>query len=79
MDGEREWDIWRDGCEGGEGPEGVMERLDGLIARIREMQGPWIHGGERGADVLLVCMNLCVSFDSMYQSNFTSQAVCLFG
>ena len=55
MDGEREWDIWRDGCEGGESAEEVSERLDKLIGRIREMQGPWMRGGGRGADVVLVC------------------------
>jgi broad specificity phosphatase PhoE len=35
--GEREdWDIWRDGCEDGETPEDVEQRLDELIAEIRE-------------------------------------------
>lgn len=31
-----DWDIWRDGCEGGESPEDVTQRLDALIAEIRE-------------------------------------------
>lgn len=31
-----DWDIWRDGCEGGESPENVAERLDALIAEIRD-------------------------------------------
>ncbi|KAK9442395.1 phosphoglycerate mutase family protein [Metarhizium brunneum] len=30
------WDIWRDGCPGGESPEQVTERLDRLIREIRE-------------------------------------------
>jgi broad specificity phosphatase PhoE len=30
------WDIWRDGCEGGESPEDVAARLDELIKDIRE-------------------------------------------
>ncbi|KAK5998986.1 Sedoheptulose 1,7-bisphosphatase [Cladobotryum mycophilum] len=29
------WDIWRDGCPGGESPQDVTERLDRLIADIR--------------------------------------------
>ncbi|MCJ1400905.1 hypothetical protein MMC11_004116 [Xylographa trunciseda] len=29
------WDIWRDGCPGGESPTDVSERLDRLIADIR--------------------------------------------
>ncbi|KAF2404252.1 phosphoglycerate mutase family protein [Trichodelitschia bisporula] len=30
------WDIWRDGCPGGESPEDVMQRLDRIIAEIRD-------------------------------------------
>ncbi|KAH7020154.1 histidine phosphatase superfamily [Ilyonectria destructans] len=30
------WDIWRDGCPGGESPEDVTERLDRLIQEIRD-------------------------------------------
>ncbi|OKL62004.1 hypothetical protein UA08_02911 [Talaromyces atroroseus] len=29
------WDIWRDGCPGGESPEDVCRRLDAFIADIR--------------------------------------------
>ncbi|OCK79766.1 phosphoglycerate mutase-like protein [Lepidopterella palustris CBS 459.81] len=29
------WDIWRDGCEGGESPYDITNRLDHLIAEIR--------------------------------------------
>jgi broad specificity phosphatase PhoE len=36
-----DWDIWRDGCEGGESPEDVTRRLDELISEIK---GKW-HGG----------------------------------
>ena len=52
------WDIWRDGCPGGEGPADVTSRLDGLIGEIR---GRWQEGvlrtrevGTEGSDVLLV-------------------------
>ncbi|KAM3447126.1 hypothetical protein MY3296_009026 [Beauveria thailandica] len=30
------WDIWRDGCPGGESPQDVTQRLDKLIREIRE-------------------------------------------
>ncbi|OLN86111.1 Sedoheptulose 1,7-bisphosphatase [Colletotrichum chlorophyti] len=30
------WDIWRDGCPGGESPQDVTERLDRLIKDIRD-------------------------------------------
>ena len=70
LDGEREWDIWRDGCEGGEGPGEVQGRLDGLIGEIRSVQGGWMRGkreGGRGADVLLVCVVFSFIF---YLKNF---------
>ncbi|KAI5464004.1 phosphoglycerate mutase family protein [Mariannaea sp. PMI_226] len=33
---EGSWDIWKDGCPGGESPKDVTERLDRLIKEIRE-------------------------------------------
>ncbi|KAL2871514.1 histidine phosphatase family protein [Aspergillus lucknowensis] len=54
--GEGSWEIWRDGCPGGESPEDVIKRLDALIAEIREKHhGPCLtSGGEEGGDVLIV-------------------------
>lgn len=37
------WDIWRDGCPGGESPEDVTRRLDRLIAVIRSYQEPFMQ------------------------------------
>ncbi|KAL8687742.1 MAG: hypothetical protein Q9218_006174 [Villophora microphyllina] len=53
LDTERAWDIWVDGCEGGESPEQVKERLDDLIQKTTELQKPHMHGGTAG-DVLVV-------------------------
>jgi sedoheptulose-bisphosphatase len=53
LDRERPWDIWLDGCEGGESPQEMTKRLDSLIARIKEIQKPCMHG-ERGADVVVI-------------------------
>ena len=30
------WDIWRDGCPGGESSEDIIQRVDNLISEIRE-------------------------------------------
>ncbi|EXJ69627.1 2,3-bisphosphoglycerate-dependent phosphoglycerate mutase [Cladophialophora psammophila CBS 110553] len=30
------WDIWRDGCPGGESPQDIINRIDDLIREIRE-------------------------------------------
>jgi probable phosphoglycerate mutase len=54
-----QWDIWRDGCPGGEGPKEVEERLDRLIDEIKEK---WhrdiLEGGEEAkkkpSDILIV-------------------------
>ena len=53
MDQERAWDIWRDGCEGGETPEQVTARLDKLITKIKNMHRPHMHG-QTNCDVVLV-------------------------
>ena len=53
LDSEKEWDIWVDGCEEGESPAEVTERLDTLIYEIRELQKPHMHG-KGNADVLIV-------------------------
>lgn len=34
-----DWDIWRDGCPGGESPAQVSARVDRLIARLNAAQG----------------------------------------
>lgn len=33
---EEKWDIWTDGCPGGESPQDVIDRIDSLIREIRE-------------------------------------------
>ncbi|KAK6857542.1 hypothetical protein PG995_006369 [Apiospora arundinis] len=54
LDMDKKWNIWRDGCEGGESMQQVTLRLDRLISEIREIQRPYING-EQPADVLIVC------------------------
>ncbi|KAJ5699040.1 hypothetical protein N7462_001045 [Penicillium macrosclerotiorum] len=36
QNGEGPWNIWTDGCPGGESPDDVVRRLDALIAEIKE-------------------------------------------
>ena len=47
------WDIWIDGCPGGESPQDVSDRVDGLIKEIREIHKKAVKEDECG-DVLLV-------------------------
>ncbi|KAK3331115.1 histidine phosphatase superfamily [Apodospora peruviana] len=53
------WDIWRDGCLGGESPDDITERLDRLIRDIREKRHSPVMGKDKGGkadhgDVLVV-------------------------
>lgn len=56
--GQGDWDIWRDGCPGGESPEQISKRLDVLIAEIRERFHSKAIGSKPGegppGDVLIV-------------------------
>lgn len=53
LDVDRPWNIWLDGCEKGESPAEVSSRLDKVIAEIKQIQGPYMHG-EKGVDVVLI-------------------------
>ncbi|PKS04911.1 hypothetical protein jhhlp_008276 [Lomentospora prolificans] len=57
LDAQGDWNVWRDGCEGGESPDDVAERLDKLVTRIKDMQRPFMRG-EKHADILLVAHGL---------------------
>ncbi|TVY34072.1 Sedoheptulose 1,7-bisphosphatase [Lachnellula occidentalis] len=49
------WDIWRDGCPGGESPEQVTERIDRLIADVRSrFHAPALDDTSSPGDVLIV-------------------------
>jgi probable phosphoglycerate mutase len=56
--GEGSWDIWADGCPGGESPQQITDRLDKFIAEIRERWHSKSIGKPRGesppGDVLVV-------------------------
>ncbi|KAK8070807.1 phosphoglycerate mutase [Apiospora hydei] len=54
----RNWDIWADGCPGGEGPDEVTARVDRLIKEIREKWHAPVIGKPKSevqrGDVLIV-------------------------
>ncbi|KAI2639429.1 phosphoglycerate mutase [Xylaria nigripes] len=54
----RDWDIWRDGCVGGESPEDVTKRVDELINEIRTRYHSPVIGKPKGSvpsgDILIV-------------------------
>ncbi|KAJ3530449.1 hypothetical protein NM208_g9324 [Fusarium decemcellulare] len=57
LDQEREWSIWRDGCEGGESMQQVTKRLDRFISQVTEIQKPHMNGGHP-ANILVVSHGL---------------------
>ncbi|OAL52613.1 phosphoglycerate mutase [Pyrenochaeta sp. DS3sAY3a] len=59
LDQESDWNVWRDGCEGGESAQQVTERLDRLISTIRNLHGPYMNG-EKQVDVVLVAHGLII-------------------
>ncbi|TVY27719.1 Sedoheptulose 1,7-bisphosphatase [Lachnellula hyalina] len=48
------WDIWTQGCVGGESAEAVQQRLDRLIGEICKMQIPHIDGKSRQSSNVLI-------------------------
>ncbi|KAI7159876.1 phosphoglycerate mutase-like protein [Hortaea werneckii] len=57
--GQGEWDIWRDGCPGGESPQQITARLDELISDIRQRFHSHAIGKPKGTvnepfDVLII-------------------------
>ncbi|KAJ5110106.1 histidine phosphatase superfamily [Penicillium argentinense] len=53
--GLKSWNIWTDGCPGGESPEDIVARLDALIAEIKEkFHNPVLQDGNAKGDVLVV-------------------------
>ncbi|KAI4178157.1 MAG: hypothetical protein LQ348_005676, partial [Seirophora lacunosa] len=47
------WNIWIDGCENGESAIEVAARIDTLISKIRDVQGPNMNTG-KPCDVVLI-------------------------
>jgi sedoheptulose-bisphosphatase len=47
------WDIWQDGCPGGESPQDIEKRVDSLIKDIREIHKKAVEEDKPG-DVLCV-------------------------
>lgn len=56
FDTARPWDIWRDGCPGGESPADFQSRIDTLIADIKALQGPLLKDKEsmQPRDIVLI-------------------------
>ncbi|KDQ50619.1 hypothetical protein JAAARDRAFT_581190 [Jaapia argillacea MUCL 33604] len=57
--GEGGWDIWVDGCEGGESPEEMTARVDEVIKSIKETHRAWVEhpdrkNGDEGGDVVII-------------------------
>ncbi|KAI1803702.1 phosphoglycerate mutase-like protein [Daldinia bambusicola] len=79
------WDIWRDGCVGGESPEDVTNRVDSLIREIREKWHAPVIGksqseGQSPGDVLLVAHgHILRAFAMSYEHHNINEPAILLG
>ncbi|KAI0652268.1 phosphoglycerate mutase-like protein [Trametes meyenii] len=48
------WTIWKDGCPGGESTEDMCQRVDNVIAKVREHHREWKEEGKGSRDVVIV-------------------------
>ncbi|EGO05169.1 hypothetical protein SERLA73DRAFT_174133 [Serpula lacrymans var. lacrymans S7.3] len=48
------WDIWRDGCPGGESVEEMCNRIDNVILKVREYHRQYVEEGKNTRDVLII-------------------------
>ncbi|KAJ7125718.1 histidine phosphatase superfamily [Mycena crocata] len=48
------WAIWKDGCPGGESVEQMQDRVDGIIAKVREYHRQYKEEGLNTRDVVIV-------------------------
>ncbi|KAG1825794.1 histidine phosphatase superfamily [Suillus subaureus] len=49
-----QWDIWRDGCPGGESAQEMRDRVDCVIAKVREYHRQYFEEGKGTRDVLII-------------------------
>lgn len=62
------WDIWKDGCPGGESPEDVTKRVDGLIEEIRGIHRDAFEKDDNGDVVLVAHAHILRSFTARWLS-----------
>ncbi|CAD6568108.1 MAG: hypothetical protein CYPHOPRED_002322 [Cyphobasidiales sp. Tagirdzhanova-0007] len=58
-EGEKLWDIWMDGCPGGESPEEMTARVDEVVQHIQKLHREWMsrdnaQADDKGGDVLVL-------------------------
>jgi len=61
-----QWDIWVDGCPGGESPEDVTNRVDGLIEIIRGIHKDAVEENKYGDVVLVAHAHILRSFTARW-------------
>jgi len=49
-----DWDIWRDGCVGGESANEMRARADKVIAVVRQHHKEYVEGSNNTRDVLII-------------------------
>ncbi|EIW86843.1 phosphoglycerate mutase-like protein [Coniophora puteana RWD-64-598 SS2] len=48
------WNIWHDGCPGGESVDEMRNRVDTVISKVRQYHKEYVEGGKNTRDVVIV-------------------------
>ncbi|RXW19513.1 hypothetical protein EST38_g6336 [Candolleomyces aberdarensis] len=48
------WDIWKDGCPGGESVTEMEARVDSVIAKVQKLHKEYVEGKSEARDILIV-------------------------
>ncbi|PPQ67043.1 hypothetical protein CVT26_009940 [Gymnopilus dilepis] len=68
------WNIWNDGCPGGESVEAMEARVDGIIKKVREHHQQYKEGKVDTRDVLIVAHG---HFNRVLISRWINFSLCL--
>ncbi|KAI0330582.1 phosphoglycerate mutase-like protein [Cubamyces sp. BRFM 1775] len=68
------WNIWKDGCPGGESTEDMCQRVDNVIAKVREHHRAWKEEGKGCRDVVIVAHG---HFNRVFISRWINFPLCL--
>ncbi|KAF8515402.1 phosphoglycerate mutase-like protein [Hysterangium stoloniferum] len=57
--GDADWDIWVEGCEGGESVEDMTARVDVVVQKVKQLHAAWVNDparkeDDKGGDILIV-------------------------
>ncbi|KZP10528.1 phosphoglycerate mutase-like protein [Athelia psychrophila] len=68
------WEIWKDGCPGGESVQEMQNRIDTVIGKVREYHRKYFEEGTGTRDVLIVAHG---HFNRVFIARWVEFSLCL--